>query len=140
MDKMDTHSTRRPIDSRVQVAILVRTFYAKVREHETLGPIFNEIITDWETHLERLTDFWEMVLLHSGPGAGKFSPVPVHKKVDKQVNHRIEQQHFGNWLELWFSTLDELFEGENAAYAKEHARNMAHILFFRIMEGRGKLT
>ncbi|HSI76745.1 MAG TPA: hypothetical protein VK957_12655 [Lunatimonas sp.] len=81
-----------------------------------------------------------MVLLNSGPGAGKFSPVPVHKAVDKQVNQSIEQRHFGNWLELWFSTIDEIFEGENADYAKEHARKMAHILFFRIVEGRGKST
>lgn len=129
---------RKEITSREEVSMLVRTFYSKVREHETLGPIFNGIITDWEAHLERLTDFWEMVLLNSGPGAGKFSPVPVHKSVDRQVHQSLEQRHFGNWLELWFSTLDELYEGENAAYAKEHARNMAHILFFRILEGRGK--
>lgn len=129
---------RKEISSRVEVSMLVRTFYSKVREHDTLGPIFNGIITDWEVHLERLTDFWEMILLNSGPGAGKFSPVSVHKAVDRQVNQSLEQRHFGNWLELWFSTLDEFFEGKNAAYAKEHARNMAHILFFRILEGRGK--
>lgn len=131
---------RKEISSRVEVSILVRTFYSKVRAHDTLGPIFNGIITDWEGHLERLTDFWEMVLLNSDPGAGKFSPVPVHKAVDRTVNQALEQRHFGNWLELWFGTLDELFEGANAAYAKEHARNMAHILFFRIMEGRSKAT
>lgn len=136
MRNADNVLLRKQITSRLEVSVLVRTFYSKVRKHEALGPIFNGIITDWETHLERLTDFWEMILLHAGPGAGKFSPVPVHKSVDKQVNHSIEQRHFGNWLELWFTTLDELFEGENADYAKEHARNMAHILFFRIMEGR----
>lgn len=125
-----------PIQSRKEVSLLVRSFYARVREHENLGPIFNGIIDDWEHHLERLTDFWEMVLLNTGPGAGKFSPVPVHKEVDRKVNHSIEQAHFGNWLELWFSTLDTLFVGEHADYAKEHARKMAHILFFRIMEGR----
>ncbi len=140
MLKTDNELLKKQITGRLEVSILVRTFYGKVRQQETLGPIFNGIITDWEVHLERLTDFWEMVLLNSGPGAGKFSPVPVHKAVDKQINQSIEQRHFGNWLELWFSTIDELFEGENAAYAKEHARNMAHILFFRIVEGRGKST
>ena len=124
------------IESRIDVSLLVRSFYAKVRKHENLGPIFNHIVTDWETHLERLTDFWEMVLLQSGPGAGKFNPVQVHKQVDKESPTAIEQLHFGNWLELWFSTLDEHFEGEHANYAKEHARRMAHILFFRIMESR----
>lgn len=127
---------RRQISTRDDVNLLVSSFYGRVRAHERLGPIFNQIITDWPHHMERLTDFWEIVLLNSGPGAGKFSPVPVHKEVDRQVNHQINQAHFGNWLELWFTTLDELFEGENATYAKEHARKMAHILFFRIMEGR----
>lgn len=122
---------------RQDVSVLVRSFYAKVRLHERLGPIFNEVVEDWETHLERLTDFWEMVLLQTGPGAGKFSPVPVHKKMDRDTRGIIGQEHFGNWLELWFGTIHEHFEGKNADYAKEHARNMAHILFFRIMEQRG---
>lgn len=128
---------KKQINSREEVSFLVRTFYAKVRQHEELGPIFNTIVHDWEEHLERLTDFWEMVLLQTGPGAGKFSPVPVHKEVDGKVDHSIQQAHFGNWLELWFSVLDAHFEGEHADYAKEHARKMAHILFFRIMEARG---
>jgi hemoglobin len=78
-----------------------------------------------------------MILLQSGPGAGKFSPVPVHKEVDTKTGNTLTQVHFGNWLELWFSTLDTYFEVKHADYAKEHARNMAHILFFRIMEARG---
>ncbi|MCH7412725.1 group III truncated hemoglobin [Belliella sp. R4-6] len=129
-------SQLKEIKSREEVSCLVRTFYSKIRIHASLGPIFNGIVEDWEEHLERLTDFWEMVLLQTGPGAGKFNPVPVHKAVDKKVDHSIEQKHFGNWLELWFETLDENFVGNHADYAKEHARKMAHILFFRIMESR----
>lgn len=128
--------SKREIVGRVEVSCLVRSFYGKVRQHERLGPIFNGIVDDWEVHLERLTDFWEMVLLNTGPGAGKFNPVPVHKEVDRSEKNQLDQAHFGNWLELWFSTIDENFEGETATYAKEHARKMAHILFFKIMEGR----
>jgi len=124
------------IKSRRDVSLQVRNFYAKVRVHPQLGPIFNGIVDDWETHLERLTDFWEMVILNTGPGAGKFNPVKAHKEVDNATGQQIHQALFGHWLELWFTTLDENFTGENAAFAKEHARKMAHILFFRIMEGR----
>lgn len=116
--------------------LLVRKFYIKVRDHQTLGPIFNGVIQDWETHLIHLSDFWEMVLLQSGPGAGKFNPTKVHREVDSAVEHTIEQAHFGNWLELWFTTIDEYFEGEVAEYAKEYARRMAHMLFMRIWEAR----
>lgn len=124
------------ISSRKEVQLLVNTFYTQIRQHEALGPIFNGVIDDWPLHLERLGDFWEMVLLQTGPGSGKFSPVPVHKSVDAYTGHMIDQVHFGNWLELWFHTLDTHFEGEVANYAKEHARKMAHILFFRIIEAR----
>ncbi|WP_291787354.1 group III truncated hemoglobin [Cecembia sp.] len=124
------------IKNRDQVSTLVHTFYEKVRKNPVLGPVFNGIVDDWNIHLERLTDFWEMVLLHSGPGAGKFSPVPVHKEVDEKMNHQVHEAHFSTWLALWFETLDSLFEGEVAEYAKQHAHKMGHILFFKIMEGR----
>lgn len=129
---------RVPIQSRREIDFLVRKFYDRVRNHQTLGPIFNGVIQDWETHLIHLSDFWEMVLLQSGPGAGKFNPTKVHREVDSAVDNTIEQAHFGNWLELWFTTIEEYFEGEVAEYAKEHARRMAHMLFMRIWEARLK--
>lgn len=126
------------IRSRKEVDFLVRRFYDRVRLHPSLGPIFNDIVEDWETHLIHLSDFWEMILLQTGPGAGKLNPVRVHLEVDKSLEQSIEQAHFGNWLELWFSTIDAYFEGETADYAKDHARRMAHILFIRIWEVRMK--
>lgn len=127
---------RIPIQSRREVDFLVRRFYEKVRQHEVLGSVFNQIVKDWDHHLVHLSDFWEMILLQTGPGAGKFNPTKVHREVDATMNHQIDQVHFGNWLELWFSTIDRYFEGEVADYAKEHARRMAHMLFMRIWEAR----
>ncbi len=129
MDRID-------IRSRKEVDFLVRRFYKEVRAHEELGPIFNHVVKDWDHHLVHLSDFWEMILLQSGPGRGKFNPMKVHKEVDEKVDHSIEQRHFGNWLELWFMTIDRYFEGEVADFAKEHARRMAHMLFIRIWEAR----
>jgi hemoglobin len=126
------------IRSRNEVDLLVRSFYSQIRNHESLGPIFNEVVKDWDTHLIHLSDFWEMILLQSGPGAGKFNPIQVHREVDAAVDNSIEQAHFGNWLELWFSTIDQYFEGETAHFAKEHARRMAHMLFIRIWEARAR--
>ncbi|MHA7128878.1 group III truncated hemoglobin [Algoriphagus namhaensis] len=124
------------ITSRKEVDFLVRRFYREVRSHDILGPIFNEIVQDWDHHLVHLSDFWEMILLKTGPGQAKFNPTKVHREVDEQVNHQIDQVHFGHWLELWFRTVDRYFEGENADFAKEHARRMAHMLFLRIWEAR----
>ncbi len=129
---------RVPIESRAEVDVLVRRFYDQVRDHEILGPVFNEIVTDWEHHLVHLSDFWEMILLQTGPGRGMFNPTKVHQEFDSKVDHSVTQVHFGNWLELWFATIDRYFEGENATYAKEHARRMAYMLFMRIWEAREK--
>ena len=52
-------SERKEIKGREEVSLLVRTFYGRVRKDETLGPIFNRIIDDWEEHFETLIDFWE---------------------------------------------------------------------------------
>lgn len=128
----------KPIASREDVDFLVRRFYEQVRDNELLGPVFNGVVQDWEVHLVHLSDFWEMILLQTGPGAGKFNPTKVHREVDAKVDYSIDQVHFGNWLELWFGTIDQYYECEVAEYAKEHARRMAHMLFMRIWEARPK--
>jgi hypothetical protein len=38
-----------------QIAVLVDTFYARVRQDETLGPIFERVVGDgWEPHLAKI--------------------------------------------------------------------------------------
>jgi hemoglobin len=127
---------KKDIEERADVSKLVRTFYGKVREDELIGPIFNGIVKNWEEHLEHLTDFWEMVLLKSGPGAGKFNPMKVHHEVDVATDHVITDTHFETWLGLWMTTIEEEFEGKMATFAEQHAVRMAHNIFFRIMADR----
>ena len=50
---------KKEIENRADVFFLVDTFYTKIRADDLLGPIFNGVIDDWPSHLERLTDFWE---------------------------------------------------------------------------------
>ena len=125
---------KKDIESRADVALLVNTFYGKVRRHTTLGPIFNEMIDDWPAHLNRLTDFWETNLFFVK--AYKGNPLKVHLHVDEHFNNTIAQAHFGHWLQLWFETLDTLFEGENCEMAKKRARSMAHTMFLKIYTER----
>ncbi len=118
------------IESRVEVFELVSTFYSKVRVHNALGPIFNRAIEDWDEHINRLTDFWETNLFFTRKYKG--NPMQVHANVDRNEGYNISQVHFGHWLELWFSTIDELFIGRNAHLAKERARGMAHLIFMKL--------
>lgn len=125
---------KQELKARPEISFLVRTFYAKVREDELIGPIFNDRITDWETHLERLTDFWETNLCFVRNYKG--DPLAVHVQVDKANEGAITQEHFGRWLQLWFSTIDEYFVGDNAAIAKNRARNMSTHLFMKMYAAR----
>ncbi len=127
---------KRELNSRDDIHFLINTFYGKVRDDEMLGPIFNSIVENWPAHLERLTDFWESSLLLSGSYSG--NPVHAHREADRQVDNSINMEHFGRWLHLWFSTIDEHFSGKNAEMAKNRARNMSTHMFLRIYESRPK--
>ncbi len=122
------------IKTREDVALLVRSFYEKVRADDVLGPFFNNTIKDWEAHLELLTTFWESSLFLKTKYLG--NPLEAHVKVDKQHHHSITELHFGLWLNLWYQTIDELFEGDYAENAKRRARKMGTFLYLKIFESR----
>lgn len=122
------------ITNRSDISLLVRTFYSKIRKHSELGPIFEQVVTDWEEHFELLTDFWETQLFLKRKYHG--NPVTAHQEVDKKVNYTVTSEHFGLWLNLWFETLDELFEGETSWIAKNRAQKMSTMLFMKIFEAR----
>lgn len=124
------------IRNRKDVSLLINTFYKKIRKDEILGPIFNGIITDWGSHLELLTDFWETQLFLKRKYYG--NPVTAHQEVDDKMNHSINPEHFGLWLNLWFETLDDLFEGETAWVAKNRAQKMSTMLYMKMFENRQK--
>ena len=127
---------KKDITHRADVKLLVETFYGKVREDKNLAPIFNRIISDWESHFELLTDFWETQLFLKRKYKG--NPVTAHQEVDDRMGHTITSAHFGLWLNLWFATIDELFEGETAWIAKNRAQKMSTMLFMQIYEHRPK--
>lgn len=124
------------IEKREDISKLVHLFYEKIRKDAVLGPIFNSHIKEnqWPEHLEKLTDFWETNLF----GIPKFkgNPTLKHLNVDKHLEYKVTQEHFGFWLQLWFETIDELFEGDLATKAKEASRRMAHGQFMAIWNYR----
>ena len=71
---------------------LITPFYAKVRQHAVLGPIFNERIPDWPRHLEKIAKFW------SGMTGG---PLLYPGGMGKHFSLGIGDEHFGMWLGLW---------------------------------------
>tara|TARA_R110002049_G_scaffold263086_17_gene439182 strand:- start:1766 stop:2158 length:393 start_codon:yes stop_codon:yes gene_type:complete len=128
---------KKELSTREDVYVLVSTFYDKIRIDELLGPIFNGIITDWEHHLQHLTNFWSNQLFIER-GTYKGNPIAVHQEVDNYTNNTINELHFGIWINYWFATIDELFEGDTANIAKNRARNMGTNIHLHIFKARNK--
>lgn len=125
---------KKTIDSREDVSVLVHSFYAKIRTDAEIGHFFNDVIKDWDEHLEKLTDFWEMNLFGGRNYAG--NPIEAHVEVDQGSGEIISMTEFGIWLNHWFATIEELFEGENADTLKRRARKMSSMLFLNMFNSR----
>src|SRR5689334_22105908 len=84
------------------IASLVGTFYAKVREDPHLGPIFARALGEdgWDNHLATLRDFWSSVMLTSGRYKG--APLDVHRQLGS-----LTLGLFDRWLALFGETCDE---------------------------------
>ena len=125
---------KKQIQSREDVSLLVHSFYAKIRKDEEIGHFFNDVIKDWDEHLEKLTNFWEMNLFGVRNYMG--NPIEAHIEVDQNSGGVITTNEFGIWLNHWFATIDELFEGENAETLKRRARKMSSMLFLNMFNHR----
>lgn len=110
---------------------LVRSFYARVREDQLLGPIFDSRIRDWEPHLQRMCDFWSSVVLSSGAYRG--TPMQMHLPLP------VEARHFDRWLALFEQAALDLFDQRIADYFMERARRIAMSLELGIASSQGVL-
>ncbi|WP_425063836.1 group III truncated hemoglobin [Pyruvatibacter mobilis] len=101
---------------------LVETFYGRIREDATLGPIFNNAISDWDPHLATMKDFWASVAYNAGRYSGR--PVPAHLK-----HKAIRKEHFAVWLGLFREVLEEISPSPlTVAYFMERAERIAQSL------------
>lgn len=90
-----------------EISNLVDSFYAKVQRDAEIGPIFNEKVEDWPTHLALLKNFWSTVMLTTGRYKG--DPMMTHLQLP------LEPSHFNRWLELFAETAKEVMAPGHAA-------------------------
>ena len=116
--------------SEEQLRQLVHRFYAKVRDDEVLGPVFNAAIHDWPEHLEKLSAFWSSVMLTTGRYKGQ--PMVAHMKHKASI----EPAMFDRWLGLWRETAAEILDAAGTAAVTEKAERIAESLqlgmFFKL--------
>ncbi|MFI5809040.1 group III truncated hemoglobin [Streptomyces sp. NPDC051561] len=120
------------LESRADIDALLRRFYAIAFEDPLIGRYFTEIAgVDLETHLPRVTDFWESALLRSAEY--RRNALTPHKQL-----HRISPlgaEHFGRWLQLWRAAIDGMYAGPNAERAKAQGERVAKTMPKRLNGG-----
>jgi hemoglobin len=117
------------IETRDDCERLVRAFYGRAFEDPIIGFLFTDVAKlDLEAHVPRITSFWETILLGAQSyGGGAFRPhAALHMKAP------LRRAHFDQWVNLWSSTVDELFAGERAELAKAHAIRVARAFHQRV--------
>ena len=116
------------IENRKDIEQLVNTFYAKVIRDKQIAFFFNDIAkVDWEKHFPRMYDFWETILFDKVIYKG--NPMLPHLALHKKVE--LEAVHYTTWLNLWISTINELFQGELADEAIKRAKLMANLIAYK---------
>ncbi|PWS28323.1 sec-independent protein translocase TatC [Pedobacter yonginense] len=124
------------IENRADIITLVNAFYQKVQQNLTIGPIFTEVVqVDWSHHLPKMYDFWESILF--GKAIYKGNPMLTHFAVNQKAS--LKQEEFNTWKLIFFNTVDELFEGENAQIIKQKAQSIADLMHFKINNAEAKI-
>lgn len=81
-----------------QIDAVVASFYAEIRKHPELGPIFARHVIDWPGHEAKISRFWRNAILHERGYDG--SPMLVHRQAGD-----VKPVHFAPWLRLFDSVL-----------------------------------
>jgi hemoglobin len=106
-----------------EIATMVHSFYAKVRDDALLGPVFGAHVSDWDRHLPKMIDFWSSVL--RGTARYRGTPMPKHAALPG-----LDAGTFRRWLELFEETLEGLGNPALRERAGEMARRIAQSLWF----------
>jgi len=105
-----------------EIIQLVNSFYESIRKDGVLGPIFNQHVNDWDTHLSTMVDFWSSTLRGSSRFSG--APLPKHTALPG-----LSSDLFERWLMLFRQTTDALPNTALGHRASELARRIAQSLW-----------
>lgn len=90
-----------------QIDATLTEFYACVREHPGLGPVFARHVTNWPAHEEKIARFWRNAILFERSYDG--NPMLVHMAAGD-----IRSPMFDVWLGLFDSVLKRTLPPETA--------------------------
>jgi len=93
--------------TRPEIERVVAAFYAQIRAHPVLGPVFAAHIIDWSPHEAKITRFWASAILHER--SYDRNPMAVHIKAGN-----VRPGMFSVWLELFDTVLKAELQPDQA--------------------------
>lgn len=123
---------KRDIENREDIYQIVKSFYVKLMNDELMVHFFTDFKdpVHLEEHLQVLVDFWDNMLFYSGT----YQKNAMKPHLDLQATKPFKKKHFNQWLSFFNSSVDELFEGQNAHNAKTRALSIATVMEIKIMD------
>lgn len=113
--------------TRDEIARVVHAFYAMVREHPGLGPVFAAHVEDWDAHEEKVIRFWANAILYERSYDG--NPVAVHQQAGN-----VRPGMFDPWLGLFDLVLRMELRPDQAASWSELAHRIGRSLRAGVVE------
>lgn len=101
--------------SEAEIDRVVAAFYARIRHHPMLGPVFAVHVENWPEHEAKIARFWKGSILHQ-PGYDG-SPMVAHRAAGN-----VKPGMFSVWLGLF----DQVLRDELAPATAEAWSALAH--------------
>jgi hemoglobin len=90
-----------------QIDAVVAAFYAEIRNHPALGPVFAAHVADWPRHEEKIARFWRNAILMERSYDG--NPMAAHMAAGD-----VQGPHFALWLDLFDTVLVRYLPSDTA--------------------------
>ncbi|MCW4470686.1 group III truncated hemoglobin [Flavobacterium sp. MFBS3-15] len=117
------------IENRQDLEFLLSQFYDKLLKDPAISYIFTDVAkVDLAHHLPILADFWELSLFHTGNYRN--NPMQVHMELNSK--EKLTEKHFNIWLNHFYDTVDEHFEGLNAEKIKTRAVSISTVIKIKL--------
>ncbi len=136
MDLVDTiinyfiMKVKKDIINREDIVNLVRLFYKKLLSDDNLEYIFTDVAKiELEPHILIISDFWENLLF--GSDTYRRNAMQSHLDLNEKIS--LKEEHFDGWLSHFKNSVDTLFEGEKAPFAKNRAQSIAMVMQVKVL-------
>ncbi len=115
------------IETREDILLIMQKFYDKLLADDTISFFFTKVTSvdnHLKEHFDTLATFWEQSLFMKG---GYFNNMfQIHKEVHDKFPFK--KEHYDLWLNYFYKTIDDYFQGKNAEQMKTQALSMATIM------------